>query len=73
MRSAEVEAEVNHVPFEPFKLHLVSGKTLDVQHSDEGWMLKNSILITRRRKGGNRSYDVVSLMNIERIERIGGV
>jgi hypothetical protein len=36
MRRAEVEAEVDHVPFKPFRLHLVSGKTLDLQHSDEG-------------------------------------
>jgi hypothetical protein len=72
MRRAEVEAELEHVPFKPFRLHLVSGKALDVQHSDEGWMLKNSILVTRRRKSGNHSYDVVSLGNIERIERIGG-
>jgi len=73
MRRDEVEAELEHVPFEPFRLHLVSGKTLDVKHSDEGWMLKNSILVMRRRKGGKRSYNVVSLLNIERIERIGDV
>jgi hypothetical protein len=33
-------------------------------------MLKNSIMITQRRKNGRRSYDVVSLLHIERIERI---
>ena len=73
MRRDEVEPELNRVPFEPFRVHLVSGISLDVLHSDEGWMLRNSILVMRRRKQGNRSYNVVSLLNIERIERIGDV
>lgn len=70
MTRSEVQAELDLDPFAPFRMHLASGKTLDVYHSNEGWMLKNSILVTRRRKNGKHSYDVVSLYNIERIERL---
>ena len=70
MTRKEVQEELDIVPFIPFRLHLVSGKTQDVNHSDEGWMLKNAVLIMRRRRDVRRSYNVVSLFNIERIERL---
>jgi len=66
----DMQAELDQRPFVPFRLHLVSGKTLDVNHSGEGWMLKRSILITRRRKNREASYNIVALINIERIERL---
>jgi hypothetical protein len=66
----EVEAELFRIPFHPFRLHLVSGKTVDVNDAGDGWMFKRSILITRRRKSGQGGYNVVSLMNIERLERL---
>ena len=70
MKRDEVEAELYRHPFHPFRLHLVSGKTLDVRNSGEGWMLHRSILVMRHRKGGHGAYNVVSLMNIERLERL---
>jgi hypothetical protein len=70
MTRREVEEELNRVPFVPFRLHLVSGKTLDVNDNGEGWMLEESILITRRRKNREPSYNEVSLGAIERIERL---
>ena len=73
MTREDVRAELEQNPFIPFRLHLVSGKTLDVDHSDEGWMLTNAILVTRRRKDRKRSYNVISLANVERIERLGDV
>ena len=66
----EVEEELYRVPFLPFRRHLVSGKALDVNDSGEGWILKQSILITRRRKNREPSYNVVSLVAIERLERL---
>jgi len=54
----------------PLRLHLVSGKTLDVGNSGEGWMLQSAILVTRQRKNREPSYNVVSLTSIERIERL---
>jgi hypothetical protein len=66
----EVEEELNRTPFRPLRLHLVSGGTLDITNSGEGWMLENSILVTRRRKNREPSYNVVSLAGIERIGRL---
>ena len=70
MTRDEIEAELYRIPFHPFRLHLVSGKSVDVKDAGEGWMLRRSILITRRRKSGQGIYNVVSLMNIERLERL---
>ena len=70
MTRREIEEELNRVPFVPFRLHLVSGKTLDVNDNGEGWMLEESVLITRRRKSREPSYNVVPFGAIERIERI---
>lgn len=70
MTRKEVEEELYREPFIPFRLHLVSGKSLDVNDSGEGWMLQNSILVTRRRKNREPSYNVVSLGSIGRLERL---
>ena len=70
MTRKEIEDELNRTPFVPLRLHLVSGGTLDISNSGEGWMLKHSILVTKRRKNREPSYNVVSLTGIERIERL---
>jgi hypothetical protein len=68
--SDEIQAELDHLPFIPFRLHLVSGTTLNVRGSSEGWMFESSILVTHRRKNRESSYNVASLKSIERIERL---
>ena len=70
MTRKEIEEELYRVPFLPFRVHLLSGKALDVNDSGEGWMLKQSLLITRRRKNREPSYNVVSFFAIERLERL---
>ncbi len=70
MTRDEVEAELYRIPFYPFRLHLVSGKTVDVKDTGEGWMLRRSILVVRHRRSRQGAYNVVSLMNIERLERL---
>jgi hypothetical protein len=52
MTRGEVQTEVNRTPFLPFRLHLVSGKTLDVRQSHEAWMLRHSVLLIRRKPSG---------------------
>jgi hypothetical protein len=66
----DLQSELEQPPFIPFRLHLVSGKTIDVSGAGEGWMLRRSILITRRRQHREPSYNVIALINIERIERL---
>jgi hypothetical protein len=73
MTSEDVRSEIERRPFNPFRLHMVSGKTLEVTPTTVVWLLQNAVLILgpsvdRNREGG---YNVVSLRNIERLERIG--
>ena len=72
MTSEDVRSELEHDPFLPFRLHLVSGKTIDVHAADRGWMLQNAILIVGRGALGDSEglYHVVALRNIEMIERL---
>ena len=70
MTRKEIEDELNQTPFVPLRLHFVSGKSLEITNSGEGWMLKDSILVTKRRKNREPSYNVVALTAIERIERL---
>jgi len=72
MTSEDMRAEIEQVRFKPFRIHLVSGKTLDVTPRTDVTLLQNAIIlleppIDRDNEG---SYNVVSLRNIERLERI---
>ena len=71
MTSKDMEAELLKEPFVPLRLHLVSGKTLDVPFSGAAWLLLNAVLIFQNAKPGRTKatgYDVVALRNIERVE-----
>jgi len=70
MTRGEVQTEVDRTPFLPFRLHLVSGKTLDVRQAHEAWMLRHSVLLIRRKPSGGESENIVSFFNIERLERL---
>jgi hypothetical protein len=54
-------------------VHLVSGKTLDVIGTTTIWLLQNAVLILERPidRADEGEYNMVSLRNIERLERIG--
>jgi hypothetical protein len=67
--SEEVRAEIEKLPFVPFRLHMVSGKTVDVVSDGSAWMLQNSVMILQDPHSHQR-YDVLSLRNIERIEQL---
>jgi hypothetical protein len=73
MTTEDLRSEMERIPFLPFRVHLVSGKTLDVTVTTSIWLLQNAALILDRPidpadEGG---YNMVSLRNIERLERIG--
>jgi hypothetical protein len=69
LTSEDVRSELERSPFLPIRLHLVSGKTLDVQTQGAGWMLQNAILVLDRDEFGD-VYHLIALRNIEMIERI---
>jgi hypothetical protein len=69
--SEDVRSEIDKQPFLPFRLHLVSGKTIDVIAEGRAWMLRNAIMILQEPRSHSR-YDVVALRNVERLEQLPG-
>jgi hypothetical protein len=71
--SEDIRSEIEKEPFIPFRLHLVSGKTVDVTIRGQVEMLQNAVLNFHRDPGpdGETLYDVIALRNIERLEQIG--
>lgn len=72
MTSEDIRFEIEHQPFIPFRLHLVSGKILDVTATATVAMLQNAVIILGRAVGAENEgdYNIISLRNIERIERL---
>ncbi|HYE17184.1 MAG TPA: hypothetical protein VEA69_02005 [Tepidisphaeraceae bacterium] len=73
MTSKDIEAELERDPFIPIRLHMVSGKTLDIPGPGVAFPMQNALLVLQRRQPGRvrlDGYDVVSFRNIERIEQL---
>lgn len=75
MTSEDVRSELEREPFIPLRMHLVSGKTIEVRRSGLAWMLQNAVMIVEDWDGDRDRvgrYDVVALRNIERLEQLVG-
>ena len=74
MTSDDIQAELDKDPFFPMRLHLVSGKTFDIEHAGTAFMLQASLMVLQlpHADGSESGYDLLSLWNIERIERPRG-
>ena len=73
MTSNDLETELARDPFIPLKLHLVSGKTLDIATARAAWLMQNALLVFQNVRPGRARvdrYDVIALRNIERIEQL---
>ena len=73
MTEKELIAEIQKEPFVPFRLHLVSGKVVDVLTPTAAHTLTNALLVLRNPTLGSpkaEGYDVVAYQNIERIEQL---
>lgn len=72
MTSEDLRSELERHPFVPFRLHLVSGKTVDVPNSGAAFMLQNSVMVFQQssRDQGEADYDIIGLRNIERLEQV---
>jgi hypothetical protein len=73
MTEDELVAELEREPFQPFRLHLVSGKVVDVLSANAAHTLSNALLVLRNPIIGTpraEGYDVVAYQNIERIEQL---
>jgi hypothetical protein len=70
---AELTAELTRDPFVPFRVHLVSGKTVDVLAPNTAHTLAHSLLVLRNPTLGSpraEGYDVLAYQNIERLEQL---
>lgn len=73
MTSEDVKQELERDPFVPLRLHLASGKTIDVPYPNTAWLRQNTIVIVHPLRRGTveiGNYDVVALRLIERIEQL---
>jgi len=69
----ELTEQLQTQPFIPFRIHLVSGKTVDVLAAHAAWNLNNSLLVFRNPaidRSRAEGYDVISYSNIERLEQL---
>lgn len=70
MTSEGVIQELERDPFIPLRLHLSSGKTIDVPYPNTAWIRQNTIVIVHplaRNTVAIGNYDVIALRLIEQI------
>jgi hypothetical protein len=73
MTSEDIKQELERDPFLPLRLHLSSGKTIDVPYPNTAWVRQNTIVIVHPLRRGTveiGNYDVIALRLIERIEQL---
>ena len=73
MNGESLQEELNVDPFKPLRLHLVSGRTVDVLRSDAAMPLRGRLLVFRNMSSEGRraeGYDIIAYANIERIEQL---
>ena len=75
MTSEDLRQELERDPFVPLRLHLASGKVMDIDDPVTVWLQQNALLLMHRLRPGSQEiggYDVIAFRLIERIELING-
>ena len=73
MNENDLVAELTRDPSVPFRLHLASGKFMDVGSPNAAHTLTDALLVLRNPVAGTpraEGYDVIAYQNIERIEQL---
>ena len=73
MTSEDIKQELDRDPFVPLRIHLSSGKALDIRFPGTAWTRQNTLLVVHPLAKGTHeigNYDVVALRLIERIEKL---
>jgi hypothetical protein len=73
MTEDQILEEIETTSFKPLRLHLVSGKTLDVLRPDQVMPLRDRLLYFQNMTADRRAaetYNIVVYQNIERIEQL---
>ncbi len=73
MTSENFRSELERHPFSPLRIHLVSGKTVDILRPAQVQMLQNAVMVlpVLTTQDDDDRYDIIVLRNIERVERLG--
>jgi hypothetical protein len=73
MTSEDVKQEIEREPYVPLRLHLASGKVMDVPFPGSAFLRQNTLVIMHRLTAHTQEiggYDVIALRLIERIELV---
>ena len=73
MTTEDLKQELDRDPFVPLRLHLASGKTMDIEYPDSAFLRQNTLLVVHRLQPRTHqigNYDVVALRLIERVETL---
>ena len=73
MTSEDLRQELDRDLFVPLRLHLSSGKTMEIEYPDSAFLRQNTLLVVHRIRPRTHeigNYDVVALRLIERVETL---
>ncbi|MCL2640833.1 MAG: hypothetical protein FWD53_08315 [Phycisphaerales bacterium] len=73
MTFKDMEQELDRDPFVPLRLHLASGKNIDIEYPNSAFLRQNTLIIMHRLHANTQSignYDVIALKLIERLETL---
>ena len=73
MTTEDVRQELDREPWVPLRLHVSSGKTIDIEYSNSAFTRQNTLLVVHRVSSMTHeigTYDVIALRLIERIEQL---
>lgn len=72
MTHEDLKSQLERVPFSPLRIHLVSGKTIDITSREDGNMLQHAVMVFQPRtaEDPDPGYNVIALRNIEMIEQL---
>jgi hypothetical protein len=73
MSSVDVAQELDREPWIPLRLHLSSGKTVDIEYANSAFIRQNTLLIVHRVAPMTHmigTYNVIALRLIEKIEQL---
>jgi hypothetical protein len=73
MTTEDMLQELEREPFAPLRLHLASGKSVDIDDPGSAFVRQNTLLLVHRLAPHSQAignYDVIALRLIERIDQL---
>jgi len=72
MNLKDIREEIDREPFQPLRLYLRSGNTVDVRRAGIAWVMARTVLILNDGHDNKRKvlYSVIAASGIERIDRL---